>query len=784
MKRAFLLFFFCVVNLSLFGQQYENMVVEKIEITINTPKVLDSEIKAVKAQLQTKEKERFSHSEFDQDLKQLAAEYDRVETSYKIVDQKLHILLSLWLKPHIHAIYFKGNENISSKKLNKELDIDPQTIFEREEFIKAFNKLKALYVKKGYFQAQLDYAIIPIENSSEINIEISVNEGLSGKIKKIEFRGVTSTEEDEIYAAMVTKKYNYFLGLISNYGCYHPEMIEHDKMTLVNYLQDKGYADASVQIEVEPADKKNRIILIITIDKGACYRVGKIHVEGNTLFSTELILEQLTFGSNWVYSPEGLRSSVKAVTDLYGSRGYIDTAVDMSLTLREDYPVYDISIIINEEEQYCVGLVKVFGNLHTHNRVVLHESLMCPGELFDNRRLEATEHRLLNTGLFENVNVYAVQSQLEDPCATNTYRDVFIEVEETDTGNIGLFGGFSSLDRMFGGVELTERNFNIAGLTKIFQNGPGALRGGGEFAHIKLNLGDRQTAYTFQWTKPYFMDTPWIVGVDLEKANNRALSKAYEVNTYGGNVHGIYIWNNYLKSDIHYRAIHTNLDFRGNPPPKDAKIPDGTGLISAVGAAFVYDSTDRPRCPTLGLRSRLSYELAGVGGNFQFMKWSYHNTYYYPFSMRGTFKFRGDIDFIHTWGSTDPIDVPMSERLFLGGETTVRAYRNYVIGPQEAQNQPIGGLSAFLLSEEYQHNLLLNPRLDLFCFVDAGYVTDKEFTIGRYAASAGLGIRVEVMRNMPIMLGYGWPMHPIGKDREGRPVDNAQRFFFAAGGNF
>ncbi len=582
---------------------------------------------------------------------------------------------------------------------------------------------------------------------------------------------------------MFTKKYQLLLNWYTGRGVYHPEMVEHDRMQIINYLQNKGYADAMVDLCIEEARPRDRIILVISVDKGDIYGVGDVTFSGNALFTDEQIKKRFLFWCGNLYSPETIRCTVQAITDLYGGRGYIDTVVDVQSSLREGCPIYDVNVTIDEGERYYVGLINVFGNHCTQTNVILHECLLCPGEVFSNRRLEGTEARLCNTGLFGSVNVYAVRSQIEDPSGNRRYRDVYIEVEETDTGNIGLFCGFSSLDRIFGGFEVSERNFNIAGLGHVLQRGPEALRGGGEYTHFKLNVGDRQTTYLLQWTKPYFLDTPWIIGVELEKSNNRALSRAYEIKTYGGNVHATYIVNPYLKHDIHYRARHTGVNARDTGNIDLQKAADQTGLISAAGFSVIYDSTDSPRRPSRGFRSRFTYELAGLGGNYQFMKFAYLNSYYYPVSKKGTFKFRGDINFVKTYGSTGSNELPLSERLYLGGETTVRGYRPFIIGPKFANNQPAGGLSSYLLSEEYQHNILQCPCLDAFVFMDAGYVAATEFTLGRQAASVGFGIRVEIMRNMPMMMGMGWPMHPNEK-RNGQVFNNAQRFFFSMGGSF
>lgn len=784
-KKFLLIILFALCTpLILQGEQYELMRVAKIEIVPeDLPPGVAFNPTPIRAGLHIKMGSFFSQHDFDLDLKTLAEEYDHIEPLIEIINNEIYITLHLWFKPIIHEITLINNEKVSTKKIMKCLDLAPGSPFERACFINAFNKLKVLYLKKGYFEAEIDYEIIPVEGCNEVDIRINFCEGRAGKIKKICFTGLSSCEQDDIFEFMLTKKYDFLLSWCLGGGIYHPEMMEHDRMQITDYFQNLGYADAIVDICIVDVPGCDCIILQISVNKGILYRIGEISVCGNCLYDNARILACCAFGPNTYYSPEAIRRSIQAINDLYWACGYIDVVVDLQLSSRDDCPIYDIGLSLDEGDQYHVGLIKVFGNRVTHNSVILHETLLAPGDVFDNRRLKGTEARLLNTTFFNTVNVYAVRSQLEDPCQEKLYRDIYIEVDETDTGNLGLFFGLSSIDKIFGGVEISEKNFNLAGLARIFDRGPGALRGGGEYINAKITIGKKETNYLLQWTKPYFLDTPWIVGVEAEKTNNRAYSQGYAINTYGGSVHGTYIVNNYLKYALHYRAIHTDVDVRDRNSIELDRAAQQTGLISAVGASIIYDSTDHPRRASYGFRSRFMYEVAGVGGNYQFMKFTYLNSYYYPLHRRGTLKFRADLQFLKTYGSTTTEKVPLSERFFLGGETTVRGYRNFIIGPKFAPNEPAGGLSALLLSKEYQYNILKVPCLDGFVFMDAGYVSLSQFSLGKLAAAVGFGIRVEVMRNMPIMMGVGWPIHPTQK-LNGREFNNAQRFFFAIGGTF
>lgn len=760
--------------------QYDRMKVAKIDVNIeNLPSSSSFNAASVRTKLQTKVGNLFSQNEFDGDLKKLAEEYDHVEPKVEVINNELYITLRIWIKSKIRSYIFEGNEAITAKKLKGEIDIEEGETFERDAFITGLNKAKLLYVKKGYFEAEMNYELIPVEQTGDVDVKITVVEGRAGRIKSIEFQGLTKKEQDELLDMMVTKKYNLFLSWYTGSGCYHPDMIEHDRGQILNFLQNKGYADAYVDLILDCESCEDKVVLVITVDKGCPYAFGDVCFTGNCLFNNEKICSIFKCYCGAYYSPESIRCTIEAIEDLYGACGYIDAAVDVSLTLREDALVYDVLFTIDEGQQYFVGMVRVFGNRCTQTRVILHENLMCPGDVFDIRKIEGTEARLCNTGYFSTANVYAVRSSDEN-CNS---RDVYIEVEETDTGNLSLFGGFSSLENIFGGIDITERNFNILGITQVFPDGMRRLRGAGEYLHFKFSGGSRETSYLLQWTKPYFMDTQWIVGFDLEKANNRILSRSYEIKTWGGNLHAIYIVNDFLKYDFFYRGLHTHVSASDHVNRQLSEAARISGFISAVGGTLVYDSTDSPRRPTSGFRSRFLCEIAGLGGNFDFMKFGYYNSYYYPLWRRGVIKFRAELQFLHPYGRTSPNGVPLSERLYLGGETTVRGYRNFIIGPKFGNNEPKGGMSAYLLSEEYQHNLLKVPCLDAFVFIDAGYVSFDQFSIGTPAASVGFGLRAEVMRNMPMTVGLGFPIHP-GERRNGELLKNTQRFFFSMGGCF
>ena len=141
--------------------------------------------------MQTKEGAYFSQELFDQDLKNLSQNYFRIEPCITLENGGLVVTLLLWEKPTIQKIDWVGNKYFSTKKLQKELEITPGSAFDRDEFNTAFNKLKELYIKRGYFEAQLNFHVLPNPTTNEITVQIQIDEGRCGIVSHLQFIGFT-----------------------------------------------------------------------------------------------------------------------------------------------------------------------------------------------------------------------------------------------------------------------------------------------------------------------------------------------------------------------------------------------------------------------------------------------------------------------------------------------------------------------------------------------------------------------------------------------------------------
>lgn len=797
LSRTFLGILFCLLcSTSVFSQElYEGKPIEKIQIVIDGKDLEETlSLDSILSRMKTKEGETFSQVVFDKDLKELSSDYQSVTPSIQMQGQKVLVTMNMKTRPVIHQIQFHGNEHFDTYELQKELAVEPNTLFDRSTFNQSFQKLKAFYVKKGYAEATLTYRIVPVDQD-QVDIQIEIHEGQSGLIENVYFYGFSHKEEKELRSQIYLKRYNFLTNWVTEEGFYRDDAMEQDRMVILLYLQNLGFADAKVAIQRHENPETGQLAVWVVANRGPLYHFGKIQFEGNTLFPDKKIAKKLPIREGSVFSGEHIREAAQAVKDFYGQKGYIDANVQPDLTFLEEHPVAEVTFFIEEGRTYKVGLIHIFGNILTSNNVILRESLLVPGDTFDSRKLKATQDRLQGMGYFKNVNVYAVRTN-EDSVLGDEYRDIYIEVEETSTGHFSLFSGFSSLDNIFGGVELTEQNFRIAGLRRAIRGDLSALRGGGEFFHLKATLGKSQNALQGSWMTPYLDDTFWRFGVDLNRSYSE-LQKHTKITSYGGSVYANYPLTNYWTAGIRHRLRYAkdriDLDeakdeFQATEESmnKVRDALDQRGLVSAVSANLSFDSTDNALKPHQGMRTYLEQEIAGAGGDYHFAKSSSMATIYLPANKKGTLKLRGELYYIRPFGHKNT-QVPYAERLFLGGETSVRGFKSFSLGPmvvlkdQEGEKKVTdiaeGGLSSSTVSLEYSYEIF--SALDAFAFFDMGSISRQALAIRHWQPTMGLGARLDIGNRMPIMVGWGIPL----KKRD-RHSGNWDKFFFSMSGQF
>jgi outer membrane protein insertion porin family len=314
-------------------------------------------------------------------------------------------------------------------------------------------------------------------------------------------------------------------------------------------------------------------------------------------------------------------------------------------------------------------------------------------------------------------------------------------VKERATGVFSIGAGYSSLDSLFATLDVSQRN----------------LFGRGQEVFLRFRIGSQSRLGLVGFTEPYLFDIPLRAGFDIYDREREYDDFTEE--RLGGDIRASYPLAEYLTLSGLYRLENVDITDVSPTASQDLKSQEGTSLNSVVEFSLVRDSRDNIFEPSSGSRNSLEFMFAGLGGDTQFYKVIAESAWFVPLPVFNlVWAVRGLFGMAEGWGGQE---VPIFERFFLGGATTLRGQRTRSVAPKDRQGEVIGGDKELLFNTELLIPVVARFRLALF--FDAGnaygFGTDFDPTDLRY--SAGVGVRFfSPLGPMRLDLGYNLDKQP------------------------
>ena len=722
-------------------------------------------------------------------------------------------------KPLVKEIIIKGASKIKTTRVKKEVKSKVGEALSEQQISTDADKIKDLYLSRGYNQVQVSYKIDTNEEFGRSVVTFIVSEGDRAYVTEVDFVGNEHLTTKELRKIMKTRKKN-LLSFLNKSGLFKEDDFKTDLDNLRTYYNSKGYIDMEVRDVKYDYPKQGLMKVTITIFEGIQYTVGKVDFVGNTVYTTQELRNYrgqpiIKMDEGKVYSPRPfvpdkknpddynglatLDGDIKRIRDLYGTKGYIEMDVTPERQANVESGKIDILYHITENSQSYVEQIVIQGNNRTKDKVIRRELLVAPGQIYDSVRADVSKKRLENLQYFEKVDISP-----QDTTIPNR-KNMVVTVEEKRTGSVTFGAGFSSVDSLLGFVEITQGNFDIFNFPYF--------TGGGEKFRVRLQYGLERQDAEVEFKEPWFLEQRLSLGYNLFYHNATYLSDYYNERNFGASVSLARGFGQFWSGSITYTLQEYDLyGFNGNPSPEllqaagvsthTVGVPYGTDPLtgqpriyditqasetsawrsdSSVTLGMSYDTRDSVLLTRRGVHADFSAEFAGgpLLGQTNIYKFQVNAQKYILLPYDLILSIGGATGDVNYYGDSD--EVPLFDRFFIGGSRSVRGFRNRDIGPVDPNLQPLGGETMF-----YQNTELTFPIIDRVrgaVFNDVGGMDAVAFHYGRIVndelnAAVGVGLRLDLPIG-PLRLDYGLPYKDQGYNHS-----NTGHFDFDVGYQF
>lgn len=736
------------VNLAQGATKEEERSVKGIEVQGN--KKIDTF--AILAKIKSKENQPINQQQLREDLKAVyqMGFFEDVQISTETVEDGIKVIFTVQEKPFLVEIQFSGNRQMDAQALKDKITLKDQTFVDPQQIKENAEKLREYYEQEGYFEARVTPVLKEVE-IDKVGLTFFINEGPRAKIKILDFEGRHALSARELKKAIETHRYFWLTSWLTGAGIYKKEILEQDAERVKEVYLDHGYLQAQVGVpRVVLSQDKKWFDITFPVVEGEQFRVRNIQFSGNSLFSADQLKPTLKLKEGDVLKRNLLQDDVRAVTDQYGARGYLFTQVVPQLNPDPLTHTVNVMLEVREQGPVIVRRVNILGNDKTRDKVIRRELRVNEQEVIDTQSLRRSFQRLNNLNFFESVEI--VPQEVKPDLV-----DLQVRVKEKPTGTFSVGGGYSSVDRLVGLVEITQGN----------------LFGRGQLLQGRLETGKRRTTYSLTFREPYLLDYPVAGTVDLFDQERNFDS--YKEDRRGGGLTFSKSFNEYVSASTGYvlenlRIFETTRDSSGNCIAAllicdQEKL--GRTTTSSVSVSLARDTRDFFFDPSRGARNLISYEHAGtfLGGTNDYYKVVFDSSRYFPIWWSTVFSLHGRLGYAYPFGDKK---LPQGERFYVGGLNSVRGFEFGEAGPVDPKTRDvIGGNKQLILNVEYVFPILTEAKIKGVVFFDAGRGFDNpDFIKFRLRYSAGFGIRL-LLPIGPIRLEWGKNLNPRPGERGG-----------------
>jgi outer membrane protein insertion porin family len=619
------------------------------------------------------------------------------------------LVVHLTEAPVLGLVAFEGNKKISDKELSAVVESKPRGTLQRAVVQADVRRIMEVYRHAGRDEVGVVPQIIDHGND-RVDLVYQVTEGSKTTVRQINFVGNKVFGRRQLGAVIKTSATN-MLSFLTGGDVYDPDRIAADQEQLRLYYHSKGYFDATVpsaKAEYDPATKG--FTLTFAIDEGQLYHFGDINIVCNVPgLAPQKLRRLLLTRPGAVFDGNVLEKTTEILTLELAKLGYPFALAVPQTTRDAAAQRIDVVFVIDQGPRTYVARIEIHGNTRTRDYVIRREFDIAEGDPYNKTLIDRAERRLKNLNYFNTVKISRSPGSAPDRVVLN------VEAVDQPTGDFWISGGYSTTDGLLAEVTVGERNF----------------MGTGNTLKASVSYGQYGRAVDLSASEPYFLGSGVSAGIELYGRQSVASSyQSYGSDTYGATMQFGTPLTEQLGVQWRYSIYNQNVTLdpasltTPSLPIQQAALA-GPAWVSSVGDTVTYSTLDNTKNPTSGMRSQLSQDLAGLGGDVKFLRTTEDVRYYQSLNSDLVGMVRAQGGYITGWGGQQ---VPLINSFF-GGPSMVRGFAPNGLGPRDltpgTTMDNVGGSMYWATTAELQSAIPGIPDeygLKATAFIDAGSV--------------------------------------------------------------
>ncbi|WP_274424144.1 outer membrane protein assembly factor BamA [Chelativorans sp. YIM 93263] len=656
----------------------------------------------------------------------------------------------------VNQVLFQGNRKIKDQELAQAVRLEPRSAFSGQSVQAAEAAIQEAYRRIGRDETSVSGRVQNL-GEGRVNVIFDIDEGDRTKIASVNFVGNEAFGARRLRDVISTKPSNILSFMLRN-DIYSEDRLRADEQALRRFYYNHGYADFRI-ISSQAELVGNEYTITFTVDEGERYRFGDISVESTVPgIDVDQLQSALQTRSGSIYSAEDVEDSIVSLTERIAGFGY--AFAEVTPRGNRNFQNQTISVVysIDQGPRAYIERIEIRGNNRTRDYVIRREFDVSEGDAFNQVLIQQAQRRLDRLNFFETVNIRTVPGSEADQVV------LVVDVVEKSTGEFSIGAGYTT-----GGSISSGGGFSVEG--SISERN---FLGRGQFVRLSAAGGQDSRDYNFSFTEPYFLGRRVAAGFDIfrnsREFQNSDDNEIFERERTGGTVRFGLPITEALNAQLAYN--YTREEYDGTDEPVSAAIREaieqGTWVKSSVSGTLTYNTLDNTQMPREGIYASLTTEVAGLGGDAEFVKVTGRANYYHILSDRFDLVGLAAVGGGHVVSIGDD-DLRVFDH-FNSSDRMIRGFKYNGIGPYQevgdGSRDYLGGTTYFNATAEAQFPMPLLPEslgIRGAVFADAATLYGNEYS-GDPGDPAVQGTDLEWRASVGASLIWASPFGPLRVD--------------------